>query len=259
MLGAFDAMKTALITGSSKRVGRGLALGLAARGYAIAAHYHQSEDPAQALVDEIVSKGGTACAFGADLSSVSETENLIPSIVEALGPPDCLINNASIFEYDTVADFTSLLWDEHMNTNLRAPALLSRDLAAALAPGRTGCIINLLDQKVGNLNPEFFSYTISKFALEAVTKLMAMALAPRVRVCAVAPGLTLPSGTQTEKQFEESRAKLLLPDTSSVEAICQATFYLLNASSVTGQVIFVDGGERFQSVRDYNDTIKPKE
>ncbi len=252
-------MKTALITGSSKRVGRGLALGLAARGYAIAVHYHQSKDLAQELVDEIVAQRGRARAFGADLSSVSQTENLIPSVVRSLGPPDCLINNASTFEYDTATSFTSSLWDEQFNTNLRGPALLSRDMAAALPSGKPGCIINLLDQKVDNLNPEFFSYTVSKIALEAVTKLMAQALAPQIRVCAVAPGLTLPSGAQTQAQFEETRARLLLPEASSVEAITQAVFYLLDASSVTGQVLFVDGGERFQSARDYSDTIKPED
>jgi len=250
-------MKTALITGSSKRVGRGLALGLAARGYAIAVHYHQSKGPAQGLVNEIAAQGGMAQAFGADLSSVSETEKLIPSVARALGAPACLINNASTFDYDSAAHFTSSQWDEQINTNLRAPALLCRDMAAALPKGQTGCIINLLDQKIDNLNPEFFSYTVSKIALEAVTRLMAQALAPLIRVNAIAPGLTLPSGAQTEEQFEETRARLLLPETSSVEAITKAALYLLDASSVTGQVIFVDGGERLQGVRDYGDTIKP--
>ena len=252
-------MKTALITGSSKRVGRGLALGLASRGYAIAVHYHKSEDQAAKLVAEIAEQGGTAHIFCADLTLVSDTENLIPYVARTLSAPECLINNASTFDYDTAASFQSSLWDTQINTNLRAPALLSRDMAAELAPDKSGCIINLLDQKVENPNPEFFSYTVSKVALEAVTRLMAQALAPRIRVNAVAPGLTLPSGAQTQAQFEKTRADLLLPTTSSVEAIVKAMFYLLDARSVTGQVLFVDGGERFQPHRDYSDTIKSKD
>ncbi len=252
-------MKTALITGGAKRVGRGLVQGLARRGFAVAVHYRHSREEAEDLAREIRAQNGICEVFCADLAETEETERLVKAVSESLSPPVCLVNNASTFAYDNAEEFTATGWDAQFAVNLRAPALLSRDFFAALPDGEEGFILNLLDQKIGNLNPVFFSYTVSKVALEATTRLMAMAYAPRVRVCAVAPGLTLPSGGQTREQFEAHQANSLLPEGSSVDAIVDAALYLLDAKSVTGQVIYVDGGERFQGARDYSDIIEVPE
>ncbi len=248
-------MKTALITGGALRVGRAIAIALADRGYAVAIHYNTSTEAATGLVREIEKKGGRAVALGADLAKTEDTESLIECTCKALSPPDCLINNASTFDHDNAASFTAMDWDHQLNVNLRAPALLSRDFARALPEQKEGCIINLLDQRIDDPSPSFFTYMMSKSGLETLTKLNAIALAPRIRVCGVAPGLTLPSGTQTHVQFETSHAKTLLGRGSTVEGIVGAVGYLIDADTVTGQVIYVDGGERLLPMRHDRDLI----
>lgn len=248
-------MKTALITGGAQRVGKAITLALVARGYAVAIHYNGSERAAAELAQEIETRGGRAASLGADLSQSEDTESLIERTCEALSPPDCLINNAATFDHDTATSFTAEDWDGQLGVNLRAPALLSRDFARALPENKEGCIINLLDQRVDDPSPAFFTYMLSKSGLETLTKLNAIALAPRIRVCGVAPGLTLPSGAQTQAQFDRSHANTLLGRGSTVEGIVQAVIYLIDADTVTGQIIYVDGGERLSPMRDGRDLI----
>ncbi len=240
-------MKTALITGGAQRVGKALSRALAGRGYAVGIHYNDSAQAAAELVREIEQKGGKAARIRTDLSRVEDTEKLIDSVSRALGPPECLINNASMFSHDTALAFTADDWDKQLAVNMRAPAVLSRDFARGLPEGRDGCIINLLDQRIDDPTPNFFTYMISKCGLETLTKLNAIALAPRVRVCGVAPGLTLPSGAQTQAHFDKTHAHTLLGRGSTLIDIVKAVEYLIDADTVTGQTIFVDGGERFDA------------
>lgn len=246
---------TALITGGAKRLGRAIAKALGEDGYRIAVHHNGSGDEAEALAAQIEADGGAAFTVKADLAVTGETENLIEK-ASAHGPVTCLVNNASSFEYDTGHDFSAGTWDRQLAVNLRAPALLSRDFASHLPASLTGCIVNLLDQDVAAPSPEFFSYTVSKAALQTVTRLTAMAFAPRIRVCAVAPGLTLPSGRQSKAQFDDAQAALPLGRGATPQAIAEAVRYLVNAGRVTGQILFVDGGEHLQAPRDSGDIIE---
>ncbi len=248
--------RTALVTGGAKRVGAALSRHLAAKGYAVAVHYNSSSKDADALVDEIKLRGGKAAAVKADLADGAETERLISLTADALSAPSVLINNASLFIYDEAKDFSVETWDRQISANLRAPAILARDLANALPETEEGCIINFLDQKVFNPSPIFFSYTVSKTGLERLTQMLAIAMAPRIRVGGVAPGLTLPSGKQTQEQFEEAHNKTLLGKGSTVDGLLAAVDYLLESEVVTGQVLYVDGGERFSGKRNYKDMIE---
>ncbi len=208
-------------------------------------HYHRSEAEAGELVRELVGAGVRAAAVGADLSRADLVDGLIARCAEVLAPPVCLVNNASVFAYDMPSDFTAEGWNAHLDVNLRAPMQLARDFARQLPEKASGCIVNLLDQKIANLNPDFFSYTVSKIALEGATRLLAMALAPRVRVCAIAPGLTLQSGEQTADNFAAARRVAPLGQTGSLEDIVATLLYCLNTPSLTGQTIYIDGGQRF--------------
>ena len=249
-------MKTALITGGARRIGKAITLGLAERGYAVAIHYNNSEEEAAALAKRISDAGGSAAIFKADLSELDETEGLIDAVCAGLSSPTCLVNNASSFVHDTTHDFAAGGWEAQHNTNLRAPALLSRDFARAIADGEGGCIINIIDQRIASPTPTFFTYMMSKSGLETLTRLTAIALAPKIRVCAVAPGLTLRSGAQSQDQFEASHGQTLLGRGSSADDIVDAVLYLIEAETVTGQILFVDGGERFKTIRNDDDLIE---
>ena len=247
-------MKIALVTGGAKRVGRAICLALADKNYALAIHHNHSDADAEKLRQEIIERGGQAACVKADLSDADATQGVIRQTTDALGAPTCLINNASSFDHDTGASFTAQDWDRQMAINLRAPALLCRDFAAAVPASMQGCIVNILDQKIARPTPGFYSYTLSKLGLEALTQLAAQAYAPDVRVCAVAPGLTLPSGTQSQAQFDEAHGQTLLGKGATLEAIADAVLYLVSADQVTGQVIYVDGGERF-SPQSHDETM----
>jgi len=246
-------MPRALVTGGAKRIGRAIALDLAQQGYDVAVHYGTSSDDAEEVADLIRNMGRKAAAVQADLAVEADMTALIPAAAEALGGPlDCLVNNASTFEYDQIDTATRETWDQHMECNLRAPFVLSQQFAAQCPeptqddqgePVAAGTIINLIDQRVRKLTPEFMTYTLSRAALWTMTQTTAQALAPKIRVNAIGPGPTLRGGRQDEEQFTRQRAATILRRGSNPEDICQAVRYLLNARGVTGQLICVDGGQ----------------
>jgi NAD(P)-dependent dehydrogenase (short-subunit alcohol dehydrogenase family) len=243
---------TALVTGAAKRLGRAIALELAAQGHDVAVHYNGSADAAEATCEEIRATGVKATALQADLLDEDAVQGLMARAVDALGPVDTLINNASIFEYDTIETATRESWDRHLGSNLRAPFVLTQALAAQLPdpdtdangePVARGLIINMIDQRVHKLTPEFMTYTIAKMGLWALTRTSAQALAPKARVNAIGPGPTMQGGRQSAEHFAKQRAATILERGADPDAICEALRYFTTAKSVTGQLICVDGGQ----------------
>jgi NAD(P)-dependent dehydrogenase (short-subunit alcohol dehydrogenase family) len=230
----------ALVTGAARRIGRAIALDLGSHGWAVAVHYKSSAAEAHLLVREIVDAGGRAEAMAADLCDEAATRALLTGAARALGPVDLLVNNASVFEADDVRTTTRESWDAHMEANLRAPFVLSQEFAAQ---GRSGNIVNLADERVWKPTPYFTSYTISKSALWTLTRTLALALAPSIRVNAIGPGPTLPSPRQSEEQFVRQVATLPLKRGPSLEEICDTLRFILGARSMTGQMIALDGGQ----------------
>jgi len=233
----------ALVTGGARRIGRALVLALAEAGFAVAVHHHRSGAEAEALVAEIARAGGAAVALAADLADEAAVQSLLPQAAAVLGPIGVLVNNASVFENDTVATVSRQGWDAHLAINLRAPFVLSQEFAARLPPDAGGAIINLLDERVWNLTPYFVSYTVSKAALWTLTRTMALALAPRIRVNGIGPGPTLPSPRQSPKQFLARCRSLPLQRGTSPGEIAAALRFILAAPAMTGQMIALDGGE----------------
>lgn len=238
--------RVALVTGGGRRIGRALCLDLAAQGFAVAVHHHRSAADADAVAAEIRRAGGRAVALGADLAREAEVETLMERTAAVLGPVGCLVNNASLFERDEAATVTRSSWDAHIETNLRAPFLLTQRLAAALPADAEGVVINLLDQRVWSLTPHFVSYTVSKSALWTLTRTLALALAPRIRVNGIGPGPTLPSPRQSEEQFRRQCASVPLGRGTTPEEICAAARFILAAPALTGQMIALDGGQHLQ-------------
>ena len=240
--------KAVLITGAAKRIGRALAEALADDGWAIAAHYAGSKTEAEALVADITGKGGKALALKADLRDAAAVEALLPQAREALGPLTALINNASTFERDTAHTLACQIWDMHINTNLRAPALLMRDFAnqPELQNGSVADanIINITDQRVFRLTPDFVSYTVSKTGLATLTQTFAQALAPQhIRVNAIAPGPTLPNPRQEQSEFDKQASLVPLAHGAEPADIVAAARYILQARAMTGQTLTQDGGQ----------------
>jgi NAD(P)-dependent dehydrogenase (short-subunit alcohol dehydrogenase family) len=233
---------TALVTGAGRRLGRAIALDLAQSGWRIAAHYRTSEAEALGLVDEIEAMGGQAVAFQADLSRIEDLGAMVEACCARLGPPTCLINNAACFEWDSAESCNESTWAMHLDVNLRAPVFLTQALAQTLPDGAAGHVINLVDQKVWRLNPDYFSYTIAKSALWTATQTLAQALAPRIRVNAVAPGPVLPHRDQTEADFAKECRATLLKRVVSTDDVTNAVRFLLATPSITGQMIAIDGG-----------------
>lgn len=235
--------KAALVTGAAKRLGRAIALGLAQDGWDIVVHYRESEADAQSTVSEIIALGRAAIALKCDLSDEDDTRRLLQRAIDRLGPVGCVVNSASLFEYDDARSFSHAQLDAHMRCNLAAPLILAQSLHAATPDGEQAVVINLLDQKLHNLNPDFLSYTLSKSALQTATTLLATALAPKLRVVGLAPGLTMVSGDQTEESFEKAHRQTVLGKSSTPEEIAQAACYLARARGVTGSTLLVDGGQ----------------
>jgi len=241
----------ALITGAARRIGRCLAEALAADGWHVVVHHNQSTSDADDTVRKITEAGGRAVALAADLSDPIACSGLIDEAQALTGGLGCLINNASMFVEDTAREFDAEIFDRIMAVNLRAPAILSRAFAAQVPDDGEGVIINILDQKLVNPNPDFLSYTLSKHGLAALTEMTAASLGPAVRVCAVAPGLTLPSGDQPQSQFDAVHTRTPLARGSQPEDVAGAVLYLLGARAVTGETILVDGGQHLvPSARD---------
>jgi NAD(P)-dependent dehydrogenase (short-subunit alcohol dehydrogenase family) len=233
----------ALITGAQRRIGRALALAMAGAGYDIAVHCRHSDDDAESLAAEVAGLGRRAQILEADLSSELQVRGLVGTAHGALGPVTLLINNASVFEDDRIETFGSDTWRAHMEVNLHAPLLLAQSFAAELPGGLKGQIINILDQRVWNPNPQFLTYSLSKAALWTATRTLAQALAPRIRVNGIGPGPTLPSIHQTQEMFQAEAANIPLERRSEPADIAGAALYLIDAPSVTGQMIAVDGGQ----------------
>jgi len=237
-----------LITGAAKRIGRALAEALAADGWAIAAHYAGSKSEAIELVGSIQAKGGKAIALQADLRDAAAVEKLVPDAVAALGTLTALINNASTFERDTARTLSRDSWDMHLNANLRAPAMLMRDFAnqpeLQIGGIKDANIINITDQRVDRLTPDFTSYTVSKTGLATLTETFAMALAPQhIRVNAIAPGPTLPNPRQTQAEFDKQARLVPLGHGATPDDIVAAARYILAAQAMTGQTLMQDGGQ----------------
>ncbi|MSP02912.1 MAG: SDR family oxidoreductase [Acetobacteraceae bacterium] len=237
------APRTVLITGAAVRVGAAIARRLAADGWNTIIHYNRSAREAQSLAAEIGAAGGICRLVQADLRSRPDVEGLMDRCVAMFGPLDCLINNASTFYYD---DISSVTWDsltDHLSSNLIAPIFLCRDFVRCSRNEGDGCIVNILDQKLTNLNPDFLSYTIGKAGLASLTAMLAMALAGRIRVCGIAPGIALISGKQTPESFDKAWRAPPLGRSTTPDEIAACVRYILSASSMTGNTIVLDGGE----------------
>ena len=236
-----------LVTGAGRRLGRAIALACARAGWRVAVHYHHSHQDALETVAACARLSGAGAAFDADLADEAATRALLPRVVAALGPVDAVINSAALFEFDNAASFTSAMLGAHLHTNTAAPVLLAQALAAHLAarhaPAAQGCVVNLLDQKLFNPNPDFLSYTLSKAALQSATALLAQALAPAVRVVGVAPGLTLTSHLLSDEAFERLHQLSPLGRSSTPEDVADTVAFALDNRSITGATLLVDGGQ----------------
>jgi len=236
----FEGPRTAIVTGGAKRIGAELVRALAADGWHVLIHFHNSHAEAEALAAEV----GHASMVRADLADPAAADTIL-NAAEGLPPLRLLINNASIFAHDDIADFTPESWAAHLDVNLRAPALLSRAFAARA--GR-GLIVNMLDAKLASLNPDFFSYTISKIGLGGLTELCARAFAPGIRVCGIAPAVTMVSGPQSRANFDKVRTMNALGRGVDVAEIVGALRFIIATPTLTGHTILLDGGQHFLSL-----------
>lgn len=234
----------ALVTGAGARLGQAMARALGEDGWSVAVHYNHSADGAQETADAIHAAGSEAKIFQADLSDETQVDGLILQAMESFHQPvTLLVNSASVFEDDTATGHTREDWDKHLDINLRAPVHLAQRFADDLPKGEHGLIVNLIDQRVWKLTPQFFTYTLSKAALWQATQTLAQALAPSIRVNAIGPGPVLKSIHQTDAQFAAETKATLTQEGSSPEEIVRALRYLVSATSVTGQMIASDGGQ----------------
>lgn len=243
----------ALVTGAGKRLGQAMALYLAGRGYDVAVHYAGSAEGAAETVAQVQAMGRRAVALQADLLDEAQVQSLLPRAIEALGGPfTVLVNNASVFEYDNLHSATRRSWDRHFESNLRAPFVLTQAFAAqapevardaAGEPLATGLIVNMIDQRVRKLTPEFSTYTLAKMGLWALTQTAAQGLAPAIRVNAIGPGPTLQGARQSAQHFANQRANTVLGRGANPSDITAALGYFLDAPGVTGQLLCVDGGQ----------------
>jgi NAD(P)-dependent dehydrogenase (short-subunit alcohol dehydrogenase family) len=238
--------RAALVTGGARRLGRAMALALAAAGFDVAIHYATSLADAEATAAAIRALGRRAVILRADLAREAEVARLVPEASAALGPLGVLVNNASTFERDEWDDATRESWDAHLEPNLRAPFVLAQAMARALPEPAEGVVVNLLDQRVWSLTPHFVSYTVSKAALWTLTQTLALALAPRIRVNGIGPGPALPSPRQTAAQFARQCASVPLRRGTSAEEVAAALLAILALPSMTGQMIALDGGQHLQ-------------
>jgi NAD(P)-dependent dehydrogenase (short-subunit alcohol dehydrogenase family) len=239
--------RTVLVTGSAKRLGREIALALARAGWQVAVHYRGSAAEARQTVADCESHGVAAAAFAADLADESAVRALLPRVVAHFGRADAVVNSAALFEHDSAASFSYATMERHLRSNTGAAIVLAQALHAHLQErAGTGAVINLLDQKLWNQNPDFLSYTLSKAALEAANTMLALALAPQVRVVGVAPGLTLTSDYLTPEKFQALHRLSPLGRSSTPEDICSAVKFALDNSSITGTTLLVDGGQHLQ-------------
>lgn len=235
-----------LVTGAGQRLGRAIALEAAARGWSVAAHFNASATGAEETAQAARALGVGAIALGADLADADAASALVVRAASLAGAPmTALVNSAAIFEHDEIASLTAEAFHRHMSVNALAPALIAQQFAAALPKDAHGAVVNILDFKLAQPYPDHFSYTLSKYALAGSVDLLARALAPRIRVNAVAPGYTLPAPGQPQADFERLHAQTPLQRGATPADIAGAALYLIGAPAVTGQTIYVDAGLRF--------------
>jgi NAD(P)-dependent dehydrogenase (short-subunit alcohol dehydrogenase family) len=243
MSAARPQLGTALVTGGAQRIGKTIAAALADHGYAVAIHCHRSRVEADALAETIRAKGGRAQVIVADLADLGMLAGLMSEAHETLGPLSLLVNNASRFDPDEAGSIDTQLWDQHFAVNLKAPVFLSQAFVHQLPQDQLGAIVNIIDQRVLKLTPQFFSYTLSKSALWTATQTMAQAFGPKVRVNAVGPGPTLRNARQSKDDFIRQTSAIPLARPVAPQAIAEAVLYFANAEYVTGQLLMVDSGQ----------------
>lgn len=241
-----NAGRVALVTGASERIGAAIAKGLAAAGWKVVIHYRSSAEKAEATLAEIEQAGGSAAIVQADLANRGERAALIAAATKPFGPLAALINNASLFERDSVFDLDEALWDQHFAVHAEAPAFLARDFAAQLPRGAEGNIVNIIDERVLDLSPAFFSYTLSKSVLWTMTRTLAQSLAPRIRVNAIGPGPTVAPRGVSEEGYKRRQAELPLGRAGDPDGIADGVIAILSLDSMTGQMIALDGGEHLE-------------
>lgn len=232
-----------LVTGAARRLGRAIALDFGKRGAAVAAHGRSIDDGLRSIVGEINAAGGRGFAVAADLADMTQVQAIIPAVAAALGPPTCLVNSASLFEYDDIVTLDPATWDRHFAINLRAPVFLAKAMAAHLPAGSQGAVVNILDQRVWKPTPHFLSYAASKSALWSMTQMLAQALAPQIRVNAIGPGPMLQSIHQSADDFAAQWRATPLQRPTSLDEIAAAIRFILEAPAMTGQMIALDGGQ----------------
>lgn len=243
-----------LVTGAARRLGREIALALAAGGWRVAVHYRNSEEDAIKTVADCVRLAGDAASFCLDLDDETAVRGLLPQVAGRFGQVDAVVNNASVFEHDSAASFSFAALEKHMRSNTGAAILLAQALHAHVTARQApGVVVNLLDQKLWNQNPDFFSYTLSKAALEAATTMLAIALAPQLRVVGVAPGLTLTSHLLSEEKFQALHKLSPLGRSSSPADVAATVKFALENASLTGTTLLVDGGQHLMKFeRDFS-------
>jgi NAD(P)-dependent dehydrogenase (short-subunit alcohol dehydrogenase family) len=236
----------ALVTGAADRIGAAIARRLARDGWAVLVHYRSSADKADAVVAEIRAAGGQASAIQADLADRTQRGGLITAARAVFGPLTLLVNNASLFERDSASDLDETLWDAHFAVHAEAPAFLARDFAVQLPDEQTGNVINIIDERVLDLSPAFFSYTLSKSVLWTMTRTLAQSLAPRIRVNAVAPGPTVPPPYVSPDTYARRISELPLGSSADPDGIADGVVAILSLGAMTGQMITLDGGEHLE-------------
>ncbi len=254
--------RTVLVTGAAKRLGREIALALAKDGWQVAVHYRDSVHDARKTVADCKGMTGACASFRADLTNEGAVRKLLPRVIRRFGQVDAVVNSASTFEYDSVASFSFAAMEKHLRSNTGAAIILAqalhrhilnREAASAAVAGPTGVVVNLLDQKLWNQNPDFFSYTLSKAALEAATTMLAMALSPQLRVVGVAPGLTLTSHLLSAEKFEALHRLSPLGRSSTAADVAASVKFAIDNQSITGTTLLVDGGQHLMKFdRDFS-------
>ncbi|WP_028604970.1 SDR family oxidoreductase [Ottowia thiooxydans] len=256
-----DAHRTVLVTGAARRLGREIALTLARAGWHVAVHYRASGQDARETAMACKELAGASGLFETDLADEAAVRALLPRVVAEMGRVDAVVNSASVFEFDDTASFSAAAMERHWRTNTAAPILLAQalhsHLTARAAGPVSGCVVNLLDQKLFNPNPDFLSYTLSKAALHTATTLLAQSLSPQVRVVGVAPGLTLTSHMLGEEEFAALHALSPLGRSSTPEDVARTVLFALENRSMTGTTLLVDGGQHLMKFdRDFS-LMKP--
>ena len=258
-MSATTTTRTVLVTGAAKRLGREIALALARAGWQVAVHYRDSVEDARRTSVECTELSGNSASFRANLGNEAAVRNLVPRVIAHFGHLDAVVNSASTFEHDDAASFSFAAMDKHMRSNAGAAILLAQALHTHVQEQRVagqaarGAVVNLLDQKLWNQNPDFMSYTLSKASLEAANTMLALALAPHVRVVGVAPGLTLTSNLLTDAQFQARHKMALLESSSTPQDVAATVRFALDNQSITGTTLVVDGGQHLMRfARDFS-------